>query len=49
MQNGRVVMLPEETKLNAFVHALRRVARTKTFEQITVGEIVHEAGYSSRA
>ena len=48
MQSGRVIMLPEETKLNAFVHALRRVARMKTFEQITVSEIVHEAGYSSR-
>ncbi len=48
MQSGRVIILPGATKLNAFVHALRRVARTKTFEQITVGEIVHEAGYSSR-
>jgi len=34
--------------LNAFVHALRHVARTKTFEQITVREIVQESGYSSR-
>lgn len=34
--------------LSAFIHALRRVARTKTFEQITVREIVREAGYSSR-
>lgn len=34
--------------LNAFVHALRHVVRTKTFEQITVREIVQEAGYSSR-
>ena len=34
--------------LNAFVHALRQVARTKTFGQITVREIVQEAGYSSR-
>ncbi len=34
--------------LNAFTNALRRVARTKTFEQITVREIVQEAGYSSR-
>ena len=34
--------------LNAFANALRRVVRTKTFEQITVREIVQEAGYSSR-
>ena len=39
---------PEGDMLNAFANALRRVVRTKTFEQITVGEIVHEAGYSSR-
>jgi len=39
---------PEGDMLNAFANALRRVVRTKTFEQITVSEIVHEAGYSSR-
>ena len=39
---------PGRDMLNAFANALRRVARTKTFEQITVREIVREAGYSSR-
>ena len=39
---------PEGDMLNAFANALRRVVRTKTFEQITVREIVQEAGYSSR-
>ncbi|MBQ6140142.1 MAG: TetR family transcriptional regulator [Kiritimatiellae bacterium] len=39
---------PGRDMLNAFTNALRRVARTKTFEQISVREIVQEAGYSSR-
>lgn len=41
-------MPPERDMLNVFANALRRVARTKTFERISVREIVNEAGYSSR-
>ena len=40
--------LPEKGILGAFANALRRLAQTKTFEQITVRAIVQEAGFSSR-
>ena len=40
--------LPEKGVLGAFANALRRLAQTKTFEQITVRAIVQEAGFSSR-
>ena len=35
--------LPEKGILGAFANALRRLAQTKTFEQITVRAIVQEA------
>jgi len=39
---------PERNILGTFANALRMLAQTKTFEQITVRSIVREAGLSSR-
>ena len=39
---------PAKETLNAFVHALRKLVRTQTFEQITVRAIVKESGLSAR-
>ena len=39
---------PERDMLGKFANALRKLAQAKTFEQITVRAIAHEAGLSSR-
>ena len=39
---------PAKETVSAFVHALRVLARTQTFEQITVRAIVKESGLSAR-
>ena len=39
---------PAKETLSAFVHALRKLVRTQTFEQITVRAIVKESGLSAR-
>ena len=40
--------MPSREALGAFASALRRLVRTKTFEQISVRAIVKESGLSSR-
>lgn len=40
--------MPSREALGAFADALRRLVRTKTFEQICVRDIVRESGLSSR-
>ena len=39
---------PAKKTLSVFVHALRRLARTHTFEQFSFRAIVRESGLSAR-
>jgi len=48
MKDQVAIKPPERDMLGAFANALRKLAQTKTFGQITVRAIVREAGLSSR-